>query len=216
MVDQIVSGRLYTFSIGINQVETTEKFRKLTKEVRQCYLPEESQDLKIFRNFSKGSCEYECAQSRAAETCLCIPWNYPKAKNDKSPYCDSVGNFCFNTIMTNSSNYDNCSCHNDCKSTTYSIYSTSSSANAVNNFCKIYSLDDGLLTYLRSKFLLDNFIKGDPMPKLNPAEFCENFVKKYVTVVEIEMSSNFVTRSLRNERVSFQDQLAALGKFKCF
>jgi hypothetical protein len=61
------------------------------------------------------------------------------------------------------------------------------------------------------QFSLEYFINNrDPSPE-KFTTFCEFLIRNHVSVVRIEIGSKSVIRSVRDKRISFENQLAALG-----
>jgi len=109
-----------------NDVGTTEDFRQMFLEDRKCRLPDESDNLFMFKSYSKSACKFECASNTAVDTCLCKPWSVPRFPGENTPYCDMIGNACFYGILVDTHTYDNCECDDDCQFTTFNVFQSSS------------------------------------------------------------------------------------------
>jgi len=204
---------LYSFSIVVNQIATSKAFEKMSLNDRNCRLPYESESLKFFKTYSKPACEYECVIQRAVETCLCKPWNIPREDHEDTPYCDLIGNECFNTILIRRTSYTNCSCDNDCQMISYSIYQKSTPYASIPEYCDVFNINNDF--QLRGIFYYNKLVNGDPSND-DRLDFCNFFVSKYTNVVEIEMASKYVTRSILEKKFLFENQLASLGDLFLF
>ena len=106
----IEPGNSYTYTILASQITTNSRFEDMTPVDRNCSLPAESQQLNMFKEYSKSACEYECALKFAAQACGCLPWNLPNntVAADKLPLCNQT-NDCFDFALRNFSTL-NCGC----------------------------------------------------------------------------------------------------------
>lgn len=98
----------------------------MTFEERKCRLPHESENLKMFKSYSKSACEFECAVERAAKICLCKPWNIPRYAGERTLYCDMYGNDCFYWVLIKTDIFDGCECDDDCESTNFNVFQSTS------------------------------------------------------------------------------------------
>jgi hypothetical protein len=62
--------------------------------------PEENENIKLFKTYSKNACEFECALEKSEKYCRCKPWNYPRSDEEynNTILCDMFGNYCFHEI----------------------------------------------------------------------------------------------------------------------
>ena len=81
--------------------------------------------LRLFNNYSKVGCEFECAVKKATYLCKCIPWYLPNNFTE-FPMCELFGSNCFDDIISDETFYKECSkeCLNDCKGVTASFFAT--------------------------------------------------------------------------------------------
>jgi len=119
-------GKVYSFHIVANEVGTTADFREMSHAERNCKLPRENENLKMFKSYSKSSCEHECAIGKATNICLCKPWNIPRVSGENTSYCDMLGNYCFYIQMIMTGTYDNCNCEDDCELANYNVFQSNS------------------------------------------------------------------------------------------
>lgn len=80
-----------------NIVKTTDEFRSLSPKKRNCLYPKEKH-LDFFPEYSETSCVLECAWSRAARECGCVPW-FLRGHFPDRPMCELTGNACFRSIV---------------------------------------------------------------------------------------------------------------------
>ncbi len=55
--------------------------------------------LRLFRQYSKSLCMFECKLERAARHCGCVPWSYPRI-DDEAPVCHFKAQLCFEAEMS--------------------------------------------------------------------------------------------------------------------
>lgn len=137
----IIIGRLYKFRIILSEISTSAEFDALTMKVRKCRLPVENDNLLYFKKYSRSSCEYECALERATISCNCKPWNYPRRDNETTPFCNTVGNYCFFEKMKFSETFENCSCEDDCRSISYTILETTLPYDSFVSYCNVFGVE---------------------------------------------------------------------------
>lgn len=78
------------------------------------------------------------------------------------------------------------------------------------NICGLFGIETNDLDEVISKLTFEHFLNND-LFLLDP-HFCEDFALKHVAVIEIEMSSKYVTRSIMDTKFTFEGQLASLGE----
>lgn len=120
-----------------NEIGTTEEFREMSFEDRKCRLPTETETLKLFKSYTKSACKFECAIERAVNTCLCKPWTIPRFKGEETPFCDMYGNDCFYWVMIKTETYENCFCDDDCESTNFNLFQSSSTNEISDGYTKV-------------------------------------------------------------------------------
>ena len=143
----------FTNIISINslKLDADEDMKILNKTERNCLFPEETQDLKIHKEYSYLNCKFECfffyTQSEVYKkhNSTCQPWYFPTA-DDFITVCDPWESYDFFQIMSNDIPDDLCpQCLPDCRVTNYyptinSIpFETCDYRNlGVSPFCKYY------------------------------------------------------------------------------
>jgi hypothetical protein len=218
----IEPGRFYMFRVLASQMVTTNKFDLLDVSLRNCSLPSENRNLKLFQKYSKSGCEYECSIEQAIQKCQCISWSIPQVFEQQLPYCSLYEKDCFDEALKSKAK-QNCNCLEDCYGTSFSVFPSIKDLVIPPNFCSdenikdefpfpIYcSLCKNIIKTHKMRFVYDNIMKGSPNPD-NLDEFCNKFVHQNVAIVKIEMATKFITRSVKDERNSFVSQLSSIGK----
>ena len=208
-------------------VETTEEFEVFSVNKRKCKLPHESHDLMLLKNYTKTGCEFECALRKAIDLCKCFPWFYPN-NFTQTPMCDMFGAKCFDMVMSNDKNYKGCKmeCLEDCKGTSY-VAVPSYVPLDLPETCDQPLFKD-LFTNMRDLFYNtmmfeyltmgkwktsgpDGEFSGDPNIPNGVDQLCQEYLKKYISIVSIETPTDTVTKSKRVRRVSFNEKLASIG-----
>ena len=95
---------------------STDDFKSMSIEKRQCRLDQEVFDDSTHPIYTSSNCKYDCYVKFAVETCKCIPWDFVN-KVDGSIECDTFGRSCFfNMIetLTHGSEHNCDHCINEC------------------------------------------------------------------------------------------------------
>ena len=121
------TGFITTIKIRPSQMKSEEAVRDIDVEKRKCRFPDEYEDLKSFKVYSRINCLLDCNADYAEKMCGCRPWDYPhnKYKNNMMKnrrICDFFGNTCFNMMLENNRDVT-CEekCVPDCDEINYSI-----------------------------------------------------------------------------------------------
>ncbi len=203
-VIEIQPGYMTTVMITPQQIQTSEDALSLNPLVRNCKFKQETEHLKLFKEYSQSACLLECQLKIAYDYCQCIPWNYPQFQSGM-PVCHAFGMFCFEQTLQN---YNlNCTedCLDDCSITRYS-YSVSA--------IKIAD-DPGFVEQIVQQFQpffkhYDNIMEGGHGFKPNPEKLDDEF-RSRIAVVKFKLASKTVTQIKRSVRVSFSETLSNIG-----
>ena len=118
------SGMEYFIDILPVATRSSEKFKQLDVEDRNCLMEHEVSEDSIFKGYSEANCKYQCWVGLAKETCQCLPWDF--IHKNMTPFeqeCDVFGRTCFFATMRNlsESSEDLCpTCKKACDYTEYS------------------------------------------------------------------------------------------------
>jgi hypothetical protein len=220
----IEPGFSYKYQILADQIVTTKEFDNMEPSIRNCSLPNENSKSNLTRTYSKSSCEYECAIENAIKKCSCIPWNIPKMTSDNISLCD-LEETCFTEHLRMFSPTD-CNCSSDCQGTSFSVFVTRKPISTPTNFCSdkrikseypftvLCQLCRNVITKQRIRFVYEQIMNGWPDPN-NLDGFFSKFVVENVALVKVEMVAKSLTRSVKDKRFNFVDQLSSLGNKKC-
>ncbi len=220
----IEPGFSYKYQILADQTVTTKEFDNMEPSIRNCSLTNENSKSNLTRTYSKSSCKYECAIKYAIKECNCIPWNIPKMTSDYISLCD-LEETCFTEHLRMFSPTD-CNCSSDCQGTSFSVFVTRKPISTPTNFCSderikseypftvLCQLCRNVITKQRIRFVYEQIMNGWPDPN-NLDGFCSKFVIENVALVKVEMVAKSLTRSVKDKRFNFVDQLSSLGNKKC-
>ena len=89
----------YSIRVTPYGMESSEEFKDLTKEQRNCKLENEVEEGSIFKHYTENNCRYECTVDLAIKTCKCAPWDFIHKSNEFE--CDVFGRTCFYRAMEN-------------------------------------------------------------------------------------------------------------------
>ena len=93
-------GNEYFIDVTPNGQRSTDGFRNLDFDQRECHLENEVTESSIFKIYTKNNCKYECYVKLANDICKCVPWDF--MHNMKiSKECDIFGRTCFFNSMEN-------------------------------------------------------------------------------------------------------------------
>jgi len=116
-------------TVKTSVIKANPSIGNLPPQSRKCYFPHENLDsVSLFNYYSQESCKMECMLNLAQDICGCTPWDYPYVENYYTSYslCDSLGYFCYVTVMNNASHEENtCHCFPDCEVVTHQVTTSS-------------------------------------------------------------------------------------------
>ena len=216
----ILPGFLTVIRVIPQLIDTTDSFDQMANSSRNCKLSNEIEGLKLLKSYTKIGCEFECAVKKAVSICKCMPWFYTNNFTD-TPICNSFSGHCFEHFVSNESNYKNCPnlCKEDCKGIPMTVVTNYVPINA-DELCKEGSFFKKQLTHSSwQHFAFENYktiITGDgQIPDLQASmangSLCHQFIHRFVGMVSVESPTSTVTKSAREPRVTFIDQLGTVG-----
>ena len=216
----ILPGFLTVIRVIPQLIDTTDSFDQMANSSRNCKLSNEIEGLKLLKSYTKVGCEFECAVKKAVSICKCMPWFYTNNFTD-TPICNSFSGHCFEHFVSNESNYKNCPnlCKEDCKGIPMTVVTNYVPINA-DELCKEGSFFKKQLTHSSwQHFAFENYktlITGDgQIPDLQASmangSLCLQFIHRFVGMVSVESPTSTVTKSAREPRVTFMDQLGTIG-----
>ena len=216
----ILPGFLTVIRVIPQLINTTDSFDQMSISTRNCKLSNEIEGLKLLKSYTKVGCEFECAVNQAVSVCKCMPWFYTNNFTD-TPICNSFSGYCFEHFVSNESNYKKCPelCKEDCKGIPMTLVTNYVPINA-DELCKEGSFLKKQLTHSTwQHFAFENYktlITGDgQIPDLQASmangSLCLQFIDKFVGMVSVESPTSTVTKSAREPRVTFIDQLGTIG-----
>ena len=118
----------YLHKIGIL---TKKKFKRiLSLHTFLLRYRDENELLKIFANYTRNACRFECMLERAHESCGCTPWNFPYIGKGEMEICDMFGSTCFYDLMSDIGYGEQCACEEDCDEVSFTKFETNKNLNA--------------------------------------------------------------------------------------
>ena len=66
----------YYFDVTPSGQLTSDSFKSLNINQRDCHLDNEVPEQSIFKIYTQSNCKYECHVKMALESCQCIPWDF--------------------------------------------------------------------------------------------------------------------------------------------
>ena len=122
LIDQKISvhklrpGYHTTIHVVPKILETSSYFDNLDVEKRECKLPRETSQFRLFNEYTQSACVLECQLQEAYSQCHCIPWNYPHFE-EGIPICNRFSQDCFEKAMADTNSSSTCDCPFDCATT---------------------------------------------------------------------------------------------------
>ncbi len=199
---EIIPGRVYSIFITPRQIVADEGLRSLPVESRKCLFPDEGSHLRLFRNYTKQGCMFECLLHQAHEACNCTPWDYPHIR-EHSSLCDEKGTRCFSQRFLDPTALNDCPCPSACILTEYT---------------HDYHFEDLLPNevvcneVLQRRHSAVHLLQDMRSRQERWDEVCEKKVRT-VALVKIYLGSDTFQRITRHKRVTFSGQLSSIGNF---
>ena len=215
-------------SVTPQSIATSEGFDDLDTFKRKCKLPHETYGLKLVQNYTRTSCEHECAFMKAVTTCECMPWYY-RNYSTSIPICEMFGGHCFNKIMSTRKFYKECSkdCLEDCNGMQLSWEQRFQPINIEKICVRGGVLHKYLLQSAKQHFSQDHynrltsgnkeqFIYLDKMMRSvsmsdHYVTLCKQFVEKHIAIISVEAPVDVITLTLRDLSVTWMDKIGILG-----
>ena len=89
------NGYEYYIDVTPTGLVSTESFKDLTIQQRNCFLENEIENFSIFKKYTLNNCKYQCHVAKAKEECQCIPWDFMNNASTEMEECDVFGRTCF-------------------------------------------------------------------------------------------------------------------------
>ncbi len=204
-----------TVVITLHETVTDESLLEEDQSVRKCHSQKiDGNPLKLFHNYTKENCLYECHVKRSTEVCGCVPWGFPIIDKG-AQLCSRWETDCFNEEMENTDDSSDCShCLDDC---TRVAYQYTIHTKLLKDVCRNNpKMRDAVNRVVNSQDLL-NFLPprdylqdtGLDYHLLGP---CFSYARKNVALVEFKIARASAVRNTRRIRVTFLQQVSSIGK----
>jgi hypothetical protein len=225
----IEPGYVYTFRVLASQMVISPDLTYTDPNYRKCLLPHEIGNRNLTKKYSESGCEYECFIQKAVKECNCVPWYIPEFPAENLTYCNLKNDeFKLNDDCIEETpkkfNANECNCSADCNETSFSIIKANKLIENPPHFCSdekiknefpnsvFCSLCEKIIKAQRIRFVYEHVVNGSPDPD-DLDIFCDKFVTESVALVKVEMAAKTLTRSLKDKRFNFVEQLSSLGNF---
>lgn len=162
-----------------------------------------------------------------AELCRCIPWNYPREKDNMTPTCDLYGAFCFDAVMANLTAIRECDCPQECEYTRFDYVEYRTPADSMLE-CRSAAKGPTLVQHAgaRRREVRPNFVEKydeaeagnvtfGKAPESNAAareKFCARMLETDTSVVVVELGTDSFIEVIQSRKVSFGDRIGTFGK----
>ena len=188
----------------------------LTIEQRKCRYRDENEKMKIFSDYTRAGCRFECMLDNAYDVCKCIPWNYPYIVTGEMEICDMFGAACYEELMGQVFIGEQCDCPEDCDEVSYDKFETNKDLNVV-ELCA--DTTSWVYKYMRDrkhnregydyrssidKVLNNPYVDQSEINKIE----CENMVKYDLAIITMEVGVSTYSEFVREEATS-------IGKYIC-
>ena len=88
-------GYEYTIKLNPYGQMSTEDFKSMSLDKRQCRLDHEVFENSTHPIYTYANCRYDCIVQSAFKTCKCIPWDFIHNNKNATDECDIFGRTCF-------------------------------------------------------------------------------------------------------------------------
>ena len=235
-VSQVIKPGFHTiWKVQAIEIFPSDNLRDLPILKRNCRFPDETDDLQIFKVYSKSACEYECRVKKAVATCGCYPWYVPSRPSPtKQTICDVFGNSCFDYVLRQKDTWKGCSCLPTCHHIEYTyseqtnpldldLCETSSISGTIESFLASDMMRNGYNSLTYKIFKVQERLEKESNETLEAwdkskvrKELCDNMLQNYMAKVSVMFDKKTYIRTRTSLKVTFSDKLAAFGKFsKC-
>ncbi len=198
--------------------ETDGSLLNEDKMHRGCHSQEHDDNpLKLFHNYTKENCVFECNLKNSIKKCNCVPWDYPKL-NPEIKTCSQEGTSCFEETMENSKSAESCpECLDECFRVDYeyTVHTTPMQdicgkdkkfSEEVRKAVKLLANQDSFSSFLPNEYSMREM--GLDLHLENPCYF---FAKANMAWVDVQIGPASAVRITRRPRVTFVEQLGNLG-----
>jgi hypothetical protein len=202
----------YKYIIEFSITQTKERdLANLDPSQRGCLLASENPS-PLYVSYSQPNCLVQCKMRELSKKCGCLPWEFTVfSKMHNTTICESLGQGCFLTSMTNT--YCQESCPVSCATNSYTLSQTVEKLNYEQE-CN-YLNEQGMPKDMpRWSYLLrpshsniidiwDSHVQKSLYPCVT--------IMRGTSIVEVRPATGRVTTISQRPRRSFADQLAAFG-----
>ncbi len=209
-----IAGTHTTVVVTPHVTETDASLLAKDKSVRMCHSQEhDGNSLKLFRNYTKDNCLYECHVEDSINKCGCVPWNFPKL-DEHVRTCSHVEVACFERERSLSKRNNKClHCMDEC----YKIdYEYTIHTKPMQNICQD---NPGLKKAVNQEVnnFIYNFLPHEQSVQVMGLDThlkdpCITYVGKNAAVVDFQIGPKSAVKITRSARVTDVDQLASFGK----
>ncbi len=185
------------------------------KLVRGCHSQEhDGNPLKLYQNYTKDNCVFECQMKRSTDVCGCVPWNYPKLDEEEKT-CSIKGTVCFKEQLAISEEVADCShCLDECNKTDYeyTVHTKPMQEICGDDNPDIQKAVDMVVNDNTDNFLPDLHFIQEVGLLYHLGAPCHVYIKKNAALIDVHIGPANAVRRIRMPRVTFWQQLSNLGK----
>ena len=214
------------WKVSAMEIVASNDLHKVPTKLRQCKFHDETEDLQIFKVYSKSACEFECKIKRAAEICRCTPWNVPNIPQDgRHVLCDIHGNYCFRRFMNDGDVRKNCSCLPSCHHIEFDYNeqlnpletTLCDRLNEIPLAIANEMMDNGYNSLAYKLIKIREWQESGSNESVRwdedkiRRELCIEMLSKHMAKVSVMFNKNTYIRTKTSLKVSFTDKLAVFG-----
>ncbi len=186
---------------------------------RECRYRDENENMKIFNDYTRAGCRFECMLDNAFDICQCSPWNYPYIKTGDIEICDMFGTACFNEMMSQVAFGEQCDCPSDCEEVSFTQFETNKDLNA-EELCSdqtswVYKYIANAKRNREGDAYKEAIQKVTNNARVDQSvidvEECQNIVKYDLAIVTMEIAASSYSEFVREEATSIGKILNYFG-----
>ncbi len=209
---EVYPGNAYNILVTPSVMTVEDGVKKLSPLRKNCISHDSDRELTMFRKYTKSRCMHECRLKRAADSCGCIPWDYPRF-DQEVPICHFWARECFKTELSKGVAPTECSCMNDCHGVSYThdvLVKDAQSDDYCFSFWRKHvspwqDRNDFFDTAASFSFEQLRYFT------LEPHQACKEALQSGIAAVKIYIGPPAAHVSTRSLRVTFTDRIANIG-----
>ncbi len=207
------SGTHTTVIVTPHVTTADKKLLAMSRAIRKCHYQEaDGNPLKVFKNYTRDNCAFECHLEKSIKICGCVPWKYPKLHGNDTTCSHMEETGCFEDTFRKVKNNEKCPhCIYECNRVDYAY---TIHTKPLENQCDTEKIKEAVNIEVNANIY--NYLPNDYSLKemgLLQQMFkpCFFYSHKNTAVVDVYIGPATAVRITSRPRVTFEDQLGSIG-----